>query len=654
MNCRPLPWALRLDRLAEVEQRAIAGDPSLLMGLPQNLPSRSRPRHGGVAAKGAPPRKKARGELSSKVDQLAADMEHMKSLLLALQPGTGRGQAGLQPDPPLEDGPPLDDALSLAASASFFNEASTGDDASHTLGEASCSSAQGSLQGAADTSMTGIMRGALARLGLDAPQTDPGQTSAFFRRNPAPATFTVPPSEGYVKELHACWRDSRALSHSTTDAQTLAAMQDAAQVGLSRMPPVEPAIASLILAPDEALRPDARCPRPQCRAYDSAARMGRIGNSLSHLLLGLSTSLQQAQVEPSLQTLSDASLQAFALMARELGRTMSTLVQTRRQVWLAQSPLTETCRKVLRAVPVEPGELFGAAALEALERAARARQTRQELSGLHRSMSAPSRPRGPVATPQRRSKPDYPGGLRRSQRPVQQPAEGFRAPERPPPWQPHGKKVSCPYTNCSKYFRVRSSFASHLNRKHKKISNVSTPCSSQTNTSATNITSTCMNLSSEHELGHTFETIFDDDNDNTNDEVDTDGFMNNLAMFYLRMQAKMLLPASTIQTLIEEMQEVHTSGLTHILSRMHEELTKLNVPESDIKRLLDDLSKENLLKMCNEGVFRTDQTRKTCFKSRFNYVEPVKTYLGIDAKGKERFYQYVPIKETIKSLLTKG
>ena len=323
----------------------------------------------------------------------------------------------------------------------FFNEVSIEDDASHTLGEASCSSAQSSLQGAADTSMAGVMRIALARLGLDAPQTDPGQASAFFRRNPAPATFTVPPSEEYVKELHACWRDSRALSHSTTDARTLAAMQDAAQVGLGRMPPVEPAIASLILAPDEALRLDARCPRPQCRvtddllskAYDSAARMGRIGNSLSHLLLGLSTSLQQAQVEPSLQSLSDASLQAFALMSRELGRTMSTLVQTRRQVWLAQSPLTETCRKVLRAVPVEPGELFGAAALEALERAARARQTRQELSGLHRSISAPSRPRGPLAVPQQRSQPDYPGGLRRSQRPVQQPRRGVSGPRAPTP-----------------------------------------------------------------------------------------------------------------------------------------------------------------------------------------------------------------------------
>ena len=141
-----------------------------------------------------------RDGLSSKVDQLASDMEQMKSLLLALQPGTGRGLAGLQPDPPLEDVPPLDDALSLAVSANFFNEDSFVDDASH-VGEAS--SAQSSLQGTADTSIRGIMRVALARLGLDAPQTDPGQGSAFFRRNLAPPTVTVPPSEEYVKELHA-------------------------------------------------------------------------------------------------------------------------------------------------------------------------------------------------------------------------------------------------------------------------------------------------------------------------------------------------------------------------------------------------------------------------------------------------------------------
>ena len=169
--------------------------------------------------------------------------------------------------------------------------------------------------------------------------------------------------------------------------------------------------------------------------------MGRIGNSLSHLMLALSTSLQQAAVEPSTQDLSDASLQAFALMSRELGRVMSTLVQTRRQVWLAQSPLTEACRKALRAVPVVPGELFGSAALETLERAAQARQTNLQLSGLHRSVSAPGRPRAPPAAPRGRYQPprSYPAreeGLRRSRRSAQQPADSFRAPARPSPGQP--------------------------------------------------------------------------------------------------------------------------------------------------------------------------------------------------------------------------
>ena len=76
-------------------------------------------------------------------------------------------------------------------------------------------------------------------------------------------------------------------------------------VGLGHMPHVEPSIAALIVAPDEALKPDPKCPSTQCRvtdayvckAYDRAGDIGRLGNTLSHLLLALSTSLQDAQVE---------------------------------------------------------------------------------------------------------------------------------------------------------------------------------------------------------------------------------------------------------------------------------------------------------------------------------------------------------------------
>ena len=134
-------------------------------------------------------------------------------------------------------------------------------------------------------------------------------------------------------------------------------MQDAVKFDLAHMPAVEPAIAALIVSPVEVLRRDARCPRPQCwvtddllsKAYDAAARIGRVGNSLLHLMLTPSASQQEAMLSASVHSFGDVPLQAFALMARELGRLMSTLVQACHHVWLAQLPLTETCWRTLRS-----------------------------------------------------------------------------------------------------------------------------------------------------------------------------------------------------------------------------------------------------------------------------------------------------------------
>lgn len=46
----------------------------------------------------------------------------------------------------------------------------------------------------------------------------------------------------------------------------------------------------------------------------------------------LSQSLHSSSVDGSIQSFSDASLQMFALMARELGRLISALTLTRLQV----------------------------------------------------------------------------------------------------------------------------------------------------------------------------------------------------------------------------------------------------------------------------------------------------------------------------------
>lgn len=410
MNCSYMPRALRVARLAQLTS---GGDPS---PAGEAAPPR-RSRRRGESATAAPPKKKAKSDsaLSSKVERLSAELAEMKSLLQLRQSDTVSEEAGVS----LPSMPVLtreDDVLSLAASASQFFDDYDGatSHTSHVSEAASFSPSHSSLSDAGEDSMQSVLRMALDRLNMGVPQqAEVAPESAFFRRGRPPSTFTIPPSAEYLKELHACWRDPSALSRLSADGRTLAAMNNAAEAGLDHMPAVEPAIASLIVSPEEALRPTVRCPRPQCRVtddlltrtYNAGARAGRLGNSLAHLMFALSASLQEGSASADSVCFSDAALQAFALITRELGRMMSLLCRARRQVWLAQSPLTEACRKTLRGVPVEPGVLFGPAALEALDRTIQARETRQQLSGLSRSMPPPAGVRGPPAPPRTRSSP---------------------------------------------------------------------------------------------------------------------------------------------------------------------------------------------------------------------------------------------------------
>ncbi|KAE8291436.1 hypothetical protein D5F01_LYC11041 [Larimichthys crocea] len=185
---------------------------------------------------------------------------------------------------------------------------------------------------------------AISRLELDAAPVEAAPSNAFFK-------------------LQRCWPDPKAFLHLPSDCRALAAMRDADQYGLDQMPSIDASITSVIVSPDEALRPDARCPHPQCRitddlltkSYDIVVRMGRIGNSFSNLVLALSQTLQTTGADAQTQGFSYASLQAFAFRTRELGRLMSTLTLARRQVWLA----------TLRTLLVVPGQMFGPAAQQA-------------------------------------------------------------------------------------------------------------------------------------------------------------------------------------------------------------------------------------------------------------------------------------------------
>ncbi len=172
-------------------------------------------------------------------------------------------------------------------------------------------------------------------------------------------------------------------------------MEDPGTIGLGPMPPIEPAVASLIVLPDEALRQDPRCPNMECRRTDnligkinnSMACLGRTVNTLAHLLLAINASLSSPDTTAT--ELVNVALRSVGSIAGHCGKVMGLLVQARRQVWIAQSPLSESCRAALRQLPLVPGQIFGPAAQEALDQRLVASEARCHLQEQRASFKVP-------------------------------------------------------------------------------------------------------------------------------------------------------------------------------------------------------------------------------------------------------------------------
>jgi hypothetical protein len=195
-----------------------------------------------------------------------------------------------------------------------------------------------------------------------------------------------------------------------------------------------------------------------------------------------------------------------------------------------------------------------------------------------------------------------------------------------------GTQVLCPYEGCDKIFRIKSSFTSHLSRKHRD-SSVSAP--------AVSVTSEPMCIADE-EMISTESDIMNASEQNE--------FFYSIALFYLKLQAKFLLPATTIQSIINEFQTVHEIGQKHVVGLLKKKLLALDVSADVVDQVLGEFNRIDILKQCNEGILRSDASRKSFYKSNFCYVEPVELYLGQDEAGKHRYCYYVPIKLSLQAL----
>lgn len=127
-----------------------------------------------------------------------------------------------------------------------------------------------------------------------------------------------------------------------------------------------------------------------------------------------------------------------------------------------------------------------------------------------------------------------------------------------------GRAVSCPVRGCNTDFRVKSSFTAHISRKHRgftdrSVSNVYRESASHPSTSAP---AESGDFAPHCDVGPATDT----------DEVDVDInknfsglYLRNASLFYFRLLRQFLLPSSTIQKIVEEMQNINKLGKTYTL-----------------------------------------------------------------------------------------
>lgn len=180
-----------------------------------------------------------------------------------------------------------------------------------------------------------------------------------------------------------------------------------------------------------------------------------------------------------------------------------------------------------------------------------------------------------------------------------------------------GKTVCCPFRQFEKQFDVLSSFTSHVTRKQRNRS--------KDDLVDAVVGSSVLKKSTSHESNER-ETESNLDL-NASNFVDVDQseismyicrkcgcrpFVENLALFYLKLQAKLLLPPSVIQAILEDFQEIHNISQSHLAFKLKEKMIQLKVPEAAINIIIGVMKTENLLRTFNSGTLKMDQRKKLC------------------------------------------
>lgn len=175
-----------------------------------------------------------------------------------------------------------------------------------------------------------------------------------------------------------------------------------------------------------------------------------------------------------------------------------------------------------------------------------------------------------------------------------------------------GQALACPVKGCKKTFTVKSTFTAHMSRQHRSCL-------------VDSISDTYRNIVSQSSAVIACNDVSQTSNDETSDNVELpqnfkESFLRNVCLLYLKLQGQLLLPASTIQTIVEEMQNVHDLGQDYTSSEIRSLLQNdMCLTEDIVTKVCDCVKNSDLFSFCHQGPLRTAFSRAQTFKQMFKY-----------------------------------
>lgn len=128
------------------------------------------------------------------------------------------------------------------------------------------------------------------------------------------------------------------------------------------------------------------------------------------------------------------------------------------------------------------------------------------------------------------------------------------------------------------------------------------------------------------------------------------GLQRHVARFILNLQEKHLLPKVTKDTIVESLQFVLRFFQQHYADLIKFHLYQSGFRLSDHEELDSLLSDETLFDCVFEYV-KSEYKLIQYSKDHLDFVEPVRYILGLNSKGKEDTFQYVPLNDVFKVFL---